>query len=66
MAAIIEIDGNGLSVADLVKIGYSKVQVKVSDDAWEAVAQGRKVIDDILQLRDVLITTHKNHICSKY
>jgi hypothetical protein len=47
MTTPIEIDGNGLSVADLVQIGYFRVPVVVSDEAWAAVKEGRKVIDDI-------------------
>lgn len=44
----IEIDGEGLSVEDLVRIGYEHVKVKIAEHAWGKVTQGRKVIDDIL------------------
>eukprot|EP00026_Physarum_polycephalum_P006012 Phypoly_transcript_06052.p1 GENE.Phypoly_transcript_06052~~Phypoly_transcript_06052.p1 ORF type:complete len:466 (+),score=36.20 Phypoly_transcript_06052:69-1400(+) len=54
MAGAVEIDGNGLSVADLVRVGYNHAQVKISDDAWEAVVQGRKVIDDIVSAGKVV------------
>lgn len=48
-ARIIDIDGNGLSVGDLVQIGYFKAQVRITDESWAAVKEGRKVIDDILE-----------------
>lgn len=49
-STIIEIDGSGLSVADLVKIGYHNASVSISDEAWTGVREGRGVIDDILTL----------------
>lgn len=49
MTSTIEIDGTGLSVADLVKIGYHNANVKVADEAWTGVKEGRTVIDDILE-----------------
>jgi hypothetical protein len=45
---VIEIDGEGLTVADLVRIGYDKATVSVTPAAWKAVTEGRQVIDDIL------------------
>jgi histidine ammonia-lyase len=48
MASTIDIDGNGLSVEDLIQIGYYKAQVRITDEAWAAVKEGRKVIDDIV------------------
>lgn len=47
MTTTIEIDGNGLSVADLVQIGYNKAQISITEEAWAAVREGRKVIDVI-------------------
>ena len=35
--AAIEVDGNGLTIEDLVKIGYLKAPVKVTEEAWGAV-----------------------------
>jgi histidine ammonia-lyase len=47
MATTIEIDGNDLTVVELVQIGFNKAQVVISAAAWDAVKEGRKVIDDI-------------------
>ena len=51
MPVTIDIDGNGLSIAELVQIGYYKAQVVVTDEAWTAVKEGRKVVDDILLIK---------------
>lgn len=48
MDSVVEIDGEGLSVMDLVKIGYSHNKVRIASSAWEAVKRGRQVIDGIL------------------
>ena len=45
---VIEIDGEGLTTEQLVKIGYEHAKIQLSASAWEAVAKGRQVIDDIL------------------
>lgn len=55
---VIEIDGEGLSVEDLVRIGYEHVKVKIAEHAWGKVTQGRKVIDDILPLFSLLMFIH--------
>jgi histidine ammonia-lyase len=48
MNSVIEIDGEGLSVEELMRIGYKHAKIQLSSAAWEAVQEGRQVIDDIL------------------
>ena len=42
------LDGSSLFVEDLVKLSTGKVAIDLTKEAWQQVAEGRQVVDNIL------------------
>lgn len=67
---IIYIDGESLSVDDLMAVGsalHAEIRVELSEDAWQNVRAGRAVIDEIIEpveVRDEAgnVTVRKQHV----
>eukprot|EP01094_Clydonella_sp_ATCC50884_P008330 TRINITY_DN1772_c0_g1_i1.p1 TRINITY_DN1772_c0_g1~~TRINITY_DN1772_c0_g1_i1.p1 ORF type:complete len:530 (+),score=185.01 TRINITY_DN1772_c0_g1_i1:60-1649(+) len=42
------LDGETLSIAQLLSLGDGAVQLRLSDEAWQRVKEGRQVVDDVV------------------
>jgi len=56
---VIILDGESLTIEDLVKIARDNERIEVSHESWEKIEKCRKVVEDLIKRREKLygITT---------